>query len=624
MNRGMTIAAGLVLLATMCNPAFSEEDDRAQGEEVTLIPAPEAWDRSTEDVAVAAGAGAVDTAFSVAASQNLVGEVEPNDTSASATPLGGTNVVRIGYISPNADVDYWSFTASVGSRVYVATMTAATATGASNDTIIDLIASDGVTVLESDDQDGFFSGSASSIAGTVIPSTGTYFIRVRGFAVSNQIRPYHLHFRLQTGAAALEVEPNDTIPTAQPSPPATRIAGLVASAADPDFYSFALNAGDTVYLALDADPERDAIDTTVRLGVGLFGDGAGSMVVFDDPGGAGPDSEAVFMTVKSAGTYYASVTATAAGSYELSVSVLPATPQGTNCTTYTSIDVPKAISDLGTTTSTITVPGHPRIADLDVSIQLNHSLMTDIDAHLRSPQGNDNGLFTDIGNSMQTQMDLIVDDEAAIPFGFAATARGVVFQPEPSYRLSWFDGEDAGGVWALDLRDDLGTNLGTLTGWSLTICEPLPICAGTPVTLYQSDFESGAGGFTHAGTADEWERGLPAFAPITSCHSGVSCWKTDLDNTYNATSSQDLTSPTISLSGVSGPITASWAQRYQMESASFDHAFVEVHEVPSANPRRLFEWLDATMTDAVGNPPATINASAGWGPDEREHQRLRG
>ncbi|MEZ5545454.1 MAG: hypothetical protein R3F10_09745 [Lysobacteraceae bacterium] len=32
-----------------------------------------------------------------------------------------------------------------------------------------------------------------------------------------------------------------------------------------------------------------------------------------------------------------------------------------------------------------------------MSIQLNHALMQDIDAHLRSPAGNDIGLFTDTG-----------------------------------------------------------------------------------------------------------------------------------------------------------------------------------------------------------------------------------
>src|SRR5262245_23916363 len=223
MNRSMAIAAGFVLFIAMSYPAFCEQDERAEGGEVTLIPVSEVWDRSPDNVAAEPGAS-LHTAFSVTASQNLVAEVEPNNTSATATPLGGTNVVRVGNIYPNADVDFWSFTASAGNRIYVATMTAATASGSSNDTILDVIASDGVTVIETDDQNGFFSGSASTIAGAVIPVAGTYYIRVRGFAISNQIRPYHLHFRVQTGAATPEVEPNDTTGTAQADTKATAIA----------------------------------------------------------------------------------------------------------------------------------------------------------------------------------------------------------------------------------------------------------------------------------------------------------------------------------------------------------------------------------------------------------------
>ena len=56
-----------------------------------------------------------------------------------------------------------------------------------------------------------------------------------------------------------------------------------------------------------------------------------------------------------------------------------------------------------------------------------------------------------------------------------------------------------------------------------------------------------------------------------------------------------------------------WAQRYQMESANFDHMSVDLQQVGGATPVRLFEWLDATMTDVPGNPVVNIGASAGWG-----------
>jgi hypothetical protein len=96
--------------------------------------------------------------------------------------------------------------------------------------------------------------------------------------------------------------------------------------------------------------------------------------------------------------------------YHLSVSVHPAANQGVNCTTYTSTNVPQTIGPgTGLVSSTITVPGNPRIADVDVKLVLNHALMQDIDAHLRSPAGNDNGLFTDIGAAAVGGADLRLD-----------------------------------------------------------------------------------------------------------------------------------------------------------------------------------------------------------------------
>ncbi len=296
--------------------------------------------------------------------------------------------------------------------------------------------------------------------------------------------------------------------------------------------------------------------------------------------------------------------------------MLPKADEGINCTTYTSTDVPKTIGPgTGLVSSTITVPGNPHVADLDVSVQLNHALMQDVDATLRSPAGNVNGLFTDIGSAstgLQTQMDLTFDDEAAIPPVFTVE-RPLFYQPEINYRLGWFDGENAGGTWTLDLRDDTaGANGGTLNAWSMRICEQP---ASLPTVIYSQDFEAGGGtdgGFTHSGTADEWERGLPAtiatattnpVADFSTCNGGTNCWKTDLDNTYNASSSQDLLSPNINLTAFAGQIELEWAMRYQMENACFDHARVIVRQVGNpASARTVWEFLDATMTDSPGNP----------------------
>ncbi|HWS28122.1 MAG TPA: IPTL-CTERM sorting domain-containing protein [Xanthomonadales bacterium] len=575
--------------------------------------------------------------------QGYAGEVEPNGSFATASPLGATNVVARANLFPNGDVDFYSFTANAGDRVYAATMTSFSA-GSSTDSQLTLLASDGTTVIEFDDDNGTFAGLSSSIAGATIPANGTYFIKINDFtAGTTSERPYELHLRVQSGTPTPEVEGNDTPAAANALPANGWVSGTrdPALATEQDWFSFTANAGDTVYLSLDVNPERDGVVWNGRLGMGLFGDAANQILVVDDSGtgDTAPNpvnpSEAFFLTVKSAGTYYAFVdSATAAvggptATYNLSVSVHPAANEGVNCTTYTSTDAPQAIGPgTGLTSSTITIPGNPRIADVDVSIVLNHALMGDIDAHLRSPAGNDNGLFTDIGASAiggQNQMDVTFDDEAGTPPAFTVL-KGVQIKPELNYRLSWFDGENAGGTWTLDLRDDTtGTNGGTLTSWSMRVCEapPPPTCAAgfVATTVYTTDFEAGAAGFTHSGTGDQWALGLPAaaattttnpLAAFTTCNSGSSCWKTNLTGTYNASTTHDLLSPNINLAGLSPPVVVTWAQRYQMESASFDHLFVDAQQAGGATPVRLFEHLDATMTNAPGNPAVNTGASAGW------------
>lgn len=563
----------------------------------------------------------------------LTNETEPNGNIATANTIAGTSAVILGNVYPNADEDFYAFTAQAGDRVYVATMTSFSSNG-STDSVLEIQDSGGV-VVEADDNDGSLGGSSSTIAGRALPSAGTYYLRVRHTSATSQLRPYTLYFRLQSGleTPTPEVEANDTPAAANPLPANGWVSGArnPAAASEQDWYSFTANAGDTVFLNLDLDPERDNVQWNGRLGIGLFGDAGNQILVVDD-GSTGsatnPLSEAMFMTVKASGTYFAfvdSATATTGGptaTYTLSVTVFPASDQGVNCTTYTSTNVPQVIGPgTGLVSSTITVPGNPRIADIDVAITLDHALMADIDAHLRSPQGNDNGLFTDIGAAAtggQTQMDIVFDDEAGATPLFTVL-KGLVVKPELSYRLAWFDGEDAGGTWTLDLRDDgANTSGGNLTAWSIRICEqpPLPACPNgyIPTVLFSTDFETGDAGFTHSGTLDEWERGLPSFAPITTCNSGTNCWKTDLDNTYDASSTQDLKSPSIALTGagIVGPVTLSWAQRYQIESASFDHGFVDVQLAGGGSPRRLWEHLDATMTDTVGNPGVTLAESSGW------------
>ena len=565
-------------------------------------------------------------------------EIEPNGTIATATFLSGNEVKITGNVYPNADVDYYRLplTVAAGDRIYAAVMGSYSAS-ASNDSQLRIVDSSD-TVLEFDDDDGSLGSLSSTIAGFVIPgSGGPFYLKVQHFSLTNTLRPYELYVRVQTGSPTPEVEANDTPATANPLPPSGWVSGArnPAVATEQDWFSMTLNAGDTVYLGLDLDPERDNVQWNGRLGLALFGDANNQILVIDDASVgsvANPLSEAYFMTVKTAGTYYAFVdSATAAtggptATYNLSVAVIPRVPVGVNCTTYTSTNVPLPITDAALTSSTITVPGHARIASARVSINATHTLMADLDVNLRSPAGNNNGLFNDIGAAAvggQTMMDITLDQySAGVPFVFTVL-RPLVLKPELAYRLDWLVGEDAGGVWTLDIRDDLtNATTGTLNSWSLEICQQTP----NGSIIYDENFESGNGGYT-LGTvgqlANEWQYGTPnnpgtttanPVAPFIGCNSGVSCWKTDLVGTYEISSNQDLVSPNIVLPSTMGTLNLQWAMKYQMESTTFDHLRVSVAEVGMpTNTRVLWEWKGATMTTAVGTPVVNIGGSAGWG-----------
>ena len=229
----------------------------------------------------------------------LLAETEPNDTTATANALAGSEAVVYGTIDPFADVDYFSFTANAGDRVSVATMTQFSNSG-STDTDVSIIASDGTTVLENDNDSGSFSTLSSAISGTVIPAAGTYYIWVDGRSTTTPITPYHLHLRVLGGTPTAEVEPNNDTLTATPVAASGWMSGTITATTDPDLFSITLNAGDSVFIALDMDPDRDPANTNWngRVGLGLFGDTGNQILVANDGSTTKPHAEAFFITVK--------------------------------------------------------------------------------------------------------------------------------------------------------------------------------------------------------------------------------------------------------------------------------------------------------------------------------------
>jgi subtilisin-like proprotein convertase family protein len=580
-------------------------------------------------------------ALSASATAQAVGtdqgrETEPNNTTATADALSGS-AGRIkaalfnGVVgAQGTDTDFYKFTAAAGSKIYAATIN--TQTLGTTDSVLAVIDVDGTTVLELDDQDGSLAGSSSSIAGTTLATGGTYYLRVTNFSLTAPMTVYSLYFAVQdptTLVAETEVNNNGT---PQPLPASGYVSGTIDPVADNDTFTFAATAGDTLYLSLDWDPERNLTTFDGRLALGTFGTPPNFLLINDTGTFDTIDSDTHCLTVQATGVYQVYVdSATATGgptqTYNFSLVRVPAAT-GT-ITTYTNA-VATPLADLALTSSTITIPDSKIIRNLRVVVDISHTLYPDLDVHLRSPSVNDNGLFTDVtlftGAPPQTGAQIVsMNAEDALPFGVFTIWNGVNWQTEASYRLHWFKGENTLGIWTLDIRDDLAANVGTLNSWSL-IVEEEPALTGS--VLYNEDFEAGDGSYVSSGTGSEWEWGTPATAAQTlvspfiasflTAASGVNCWKTDLDNTYNISTVNVLTSPSIDLAiaGGTGPLTLYWQQRYQTESSSFDRFWVRVTEVGNpANTAVVWSSDNATMGESNGSGASLANLpeSAGWG-----------
>jgi hypothetical protein len=261
-------------------------------------------------------------------------ETEPNDTSGTATALTFTpTAITTAAINPGGDIDFYTFTAPAGSRIWIETDTGGVqnAGATSRDTVMDLLAADGTTVIENDDDDGTGNGGdgtietglASIIAGRTLTTGGTYFIRVQAFSATGIVNPYRLFVSLTNVAATPEVEANNTAATANvANSPALR-SGSIGVAADEDYYSVSANAGDTIFFPVDADPERDGTGTDL---VVEFRSPADAILLSVDSSITGslanPAGEGANYTVNAAGTYFVKVrhfSATGTGTYDIHI-----------------------------------------------------------------------------------------------------------------------------------------------------------------------------------------------------------------------------------------------------------------------------------------------------------------
>jgi subtilisin-like proprotein convertase family protein len=152
-----------------------------------------------------------------------------------------------------------------------------------------------------------------------------------------------------------------------------------------------------------------------------------------------------------------------------------------------------AVSGLpsGTTVSSVTING------------FTHTFPSDVDIVLRSPSGQNVILMSDAGGGVDAVgLNLTFSDGAATvlpatlvsgtfrptntagPDAFPAPGPGSITQVNPT--LSSFAGSPNGN-WELFVVDDLGGDIGTISGWSITFAAPATTATWTPATTLFTD-----------------------------------------------------------------------------------------------------------------------------------------
>jgi hypothetical protein len=188
---------------------------------------------------------------SIVALPSVQNEAEASGVSGVNDTFGTAQAITPGTVRGfhvDGEFDFYSFAITEPTVVRFA-MTAhrnqfPAAATAEYDPEIDVISTDGSTILKTDDDDIFLdSGLAYQIN-----TAGTYFLRVGEYSGNTTSGPYHLAFSTSAVGAATETEPNDTSATANALAAGATITGGIVDTDVADFYSISGTAGDEIHV----------------------------------------------------------------------------------------------------------------------------------------------------------------------------------------------------------------------------------------------------------------------------------------------------------------------------------------------------------------------------------------
>ena len=144
-------------------------------------------------------------------------------------------------------------------------------------------------------------------------------------------------------------------------------------------------------------------------------------------------------------------------------------------------DTPVGISGFGgeTVTSTLTIDEDITISSIDVSIDIEHTYVNDLEAELTGPDGTTIRLFTRpicANDNIQVTFQDSVDNTAADFVNSCGDEIAIAGTYRPEDQLAAFSGLNVRGDWTLSVTDNANLDGGSIRSFGISYC-------GTPTTV---------------------------------------------------------------------------------------------------------------------------------------------
>jgi len=140
------------------------------------------------------------------------------------------------------------------------------------------------------------------------------------------------------------------------------------------------------------------------------------------------------------------------------------------CGSFSSNDTPISISTTGgvTYTSVLNYEGDYSIADINVTIDIDHTYDSDLDISIQSPNGTIVILSEGNGGFGDNYTDTVFDDDAATSISSGSPPFTGTFQPQGS--LADINGESTLGDWTLIVTDTFAGDGGSINLFEIEFC----------------------------------------------------------------------------------------------------------------------------------------------------------